>query len=115
MFCKACGRLSFVDSEGNITCPCGYAGPASMKVKTREYGEVDLSNAVSRTEASDLKHLTETIDDDDVHHGVLSNGSYYCPKCGCEAVYSYLQQMDQTDEPEVVFLTCKDCRYGWRD
>jgi DNA-directed RNA polymerase subunit M/transcription elongation factor TFIIS len=117
MFCPKCGRLSLPDAAGHISCPepCDYSGPMKKNVKTESRGSVNLVDSTSRIEASELRHLTETIDDGDIHRGVLTNGMHVCPKCECNEVYSFLRQMDQTDEPEVAFLECKVCCHGWRD
>lgn len=41
--------------------------------------------------------------------------AYECPKCKAREATTELRQMDQTDEPEVLFLECMACGYGWRE
>ena len=114
MFCPQCGTLAFPQG-GNITCTnykCGYNGPADNKVKIGGK-EVDLSATTSSTKAVDREY--EIIKDSDKLQGVLTTGSYLCPKCECEEVFSYLEQTRSSDEPETRMLTCKDCGNGWRE
>ena len=118
MFCPECGTLAFPDEKGIILCPngrCDYMGETKTDIMLESGERIDLSEAKSKAEASDLKHLRETIDDSDQYHGVLTNGSYLCPKCECDSVYAELKQTRASDEPETRFLTCAECRHGWRE
>jgi DNA-directed RNA polymerase subunit M/transcription elongation factor TFIIS len=40
--------------------------------------------------------------------------SYECPECLAREATCELRQMDQTDEPEVAFIQCQACGFGWR-
>ena len=75
--------------------------------------KVDLSKAKSKTQAVDREY--EVIKDSDKARGVLTSGSYLCPKCDCDQAYSYLEQTRSSDEPETRMLTCKECDHGWRE
>ncbi len=77
--------------------------------------KVDTSDAKSTSEASDLKHLKEVIDDADQHKGVLTTDMYVCPKCEETEVFAELKQTRASDEPETRILTCKNCGHGWRE
>ena len=93
MFCPKCGTLSFPSPSGDIACTnykCGYTGPAKLVVKGADGKKVDLSKAKSKTQAVDREY--EVIKDSDKARGVLTSGSYLCPKCDCDEVYSYLEQ-----------------------
>jgi len=117
MFCPECGALSFPDSKGWIKCPdykCGYNGPLDNKMKDPVTGqEIDLANVQSSSKAQTRKF--EVIDDKDQAHGVLTSGSYICPKCDGQEVFSELRQTRASDEPETRLLTCKKCKHGWRE
>ena len=41
--------------------------------------------------------------------------AHVCPHCGAREATTELRQMDQTDEPEVLFLDCMVCGKGWRE
>ena len=117
MFCPECGALSFPDSKGWIKCPdykCGYNGPLDNKMKDPVTGEeIDLGNVQSSSKAETRKF--EVIDDSEQSHGVLTIGSYICPKCDSQEVYCELRQTRASDEPETRLLTCKTCKHGWRE
>tara|TARA_B100000459_G_scaffold145402_1_gene109729 strand:- start:1414 stop:1767 length:354 start_codon:yes stop_codon:yes gene_type:complete len=116
MFCPQCGTLSFPTPSGDIKCTnykCGYEGPANIVIKGLDGKEVDLSKATSSTETE--TRVYEVIKDSDKIHGVLTTGTYMCPKCDSIEVYSYLEQTRSSDEPETRMLTCKECSHGWRE
>ena len=75
--------------------------------------EIDLGNVQSSSKAQTRKF--EVIDDADQSHGVLTSGSYICPKCDSQEVYSELRQTRASDEPETRLITCKKCKHGWRE
>ena len=102
--------------KGNITCPnykCGYVGPAKLVIKGTDGEDVDLSNVKSETKAE--KREYEVIKDSDKMQGILTKGTYMCPKCDAIEVYAYLEQTRSSDEPETRMLTCKECGHGWRE
>ena len=116
MFCPKCGTLSFPSPSGDISCTnykCGYVGPANLVIKGADGKDVDLSKAKSSTEAKSRKY--EVIKDSDKLQGVLTTGTYMCPKCDAMEVFSYLEQTRSSDEPETRMLTCKECGHGWRE
>ena len=118
MFCPNCGTLSFPDSKGWIKCPnykCGYEGPLDNTMKDPVTGEeIDLAK-ISSSSGTPKVVKKDVISDADQHFGVLTKDSYICPKCDCQEVYSELRQTRASDEPETRFLTCKDCKHGWRE
>jgi len=77
--------------------------------------EIDTTDTVSSSKVTDLKHLTEVIDDADQFRGVLTHEMYVCPKCEATDVFAELKQTRASDEPETRILTCKDCSHGWRE
>ena len=115
MFCPQCGTLSFPTPAGDISCTnykCGYNGPANNKTKIAGK-EVDLSKATSSTKATSRTY--EVISDADQLQGVLTTGTYMCPKCDGVEVFAYLEQTRSSDAPETRMLTCKACKHGWRE
>ena len=118
MFCPECGTLAFPDENGIILCPngrCDYMGETKTAVQLESGETIDLSEAKSKSQASDLRHLSETIDDSDQYHGVLTTGSYPCSKCESDNVYAELKQTRASDEPETRIRTCAECGHGWRE
>jgi DNA-directed RNA polymerase subunit M/transcription elongation factor TFIIS len=118
IFCPECGTLAFPGPDGNIKCPngrCNYIGPTKGKVKLHSGEEIDTTDTVSSSKVTDLKHLTEVIDDADQFRGVLTHEMYVCPKCEATDVFAELKQTRASDEPETRILTCKDCSHGWRE
>lgn len=116
MFCPQCGTLAFPNPSGNISCTnykCGYQGSANVKITGSDGKQVDLSQATSSTKAETRKY--DVISDADQIKGVLTTGSYICPKCDDVEVFSYLEQTRSSDEPETRMLTCKGCGHGWRE
>ena len=113
MFCGKCGSLGFPDSDGIIACqPCGKSNKMAEEIT------LDNGSTVSMVEVKDFHVADEACERPIiVGDGRLRavNTSYYCPKCGENETWTELRQMDQTDEPEVLFLTCKPCGHGWRD
>lgn len=77
--------------------------------------EIDTTDTVTSSKASDLKHLREVIDDSTQHRGVLTMDAYVCPKCEGTDVYAELKQTRASDEPETRILTCAECSHGWRE
>ncbi len=123
MFCPECGSLSFPDPSGNIKCPnhsCGYEG--SIKgtsgkggvLKDEAGNEIDLVNASSKSTATDLKHLNETIAETG-GQGVLQEGAMMCPKCDCQRIYVVVMQTRSSDEPETKIGTCDECGHKFRE
>ena len=123
MFCPVCGALSFPDPSGNIKCPdhtCGYEG--SIKgadgkggiLKDDAGNEIDLINASSKSTATDLKHLNESIAESG-GQGVLMEGAMMCPKCDSQSVYVVMMQTRSSDEPETKIGTCADCGHKFRE
>ena len=106
MFCPKCGTLAFPS-------PSGDNGPANVIIKGVDGKDVDLSKAKSSTQAK--SRVYEVIKDSDKLQGVLTTGTYMCPKCDCMEVFSYLEQTRSSDEPETRMLTCKNCGHGWRE
>ena len=92
----------------------GGLPPLDNKMKDPVTGEeIDLGNVQSSSKAETRKF--EVIDDSEQSHGVLTIGSYICPKCDSQEVYSELRQTRASDEPETRLLTCKTCKHGWRE
>ncbi|MDA8546501.1 hypothetical protein N9M86_01440 [Euryarchaeota archaeon] len=82
-------------------------------IKGTDGKDVDLSKA--RSETKSRERVYEVIKDSDKRHGVLTTGTYMCPKCDDIEVFSYLEQTRSSDEPETRMLTCKSCGHGWRE
>lgn len=102
MFCPKCGSLlTGMPVNGEMLCK-----------------KSDCKNGITTVDES-FNSTTEVLPKRD--YSVVerlkrvTTNSHVCPKCGgCEAT-SELRQMDQTDEPEVLFLDCLICGYGWRE
>ena len=116
MFCPECGALSFPDSRDGLNVQITNVDIRTLdnKMKDPVTGEeIDLGNVQSSSKAETRKF--EVIDDSEQSHGVLTIGSYICPKCDSQEVYSELRQTRASDEPETRLLTCKTCKHGWRE
>jgi transcription factor S len=118
MFCPKCGTLSFPTPSGDISCTnykCGYKGSAKLIVKGADGSEIDLSKVSSQTKTESREY--DIIKEEDNVQGILTKGTYMCPKCDFTEVYAYLEQTRSSDEPETRMLTCanNDCSHGWRE
>ena len=118
MFCPKCGTLSFPNPSGDVKCTnykCGYEGPAKLIVKGADGKDIDLSDIKSQTKVEQLEY--EIIKYTDNVQGILTKGTYMCPRCDHTDVYAYLEQTRSSDEPETRMLTCanNDCSHGWRE
>lgn len=104
MFCEGCGSLIMsIPKNGKMVCD----GPKCKDIQTKlkdEFAQVVVIKALDERDYSVIEKLRRPTTD-----------AYECPQCGeCEAM-TELRQMDQTDEPEVLFLDCVACGFGWRE
>ena len=116
MFCPKCGDLSYPSPSGEISCKnwrCGYEGPATLTIMTRNEGEIDLSKLCTTIKAED--RFFEVHRDSENMRGVLTVGACMCPKCDSDEIYSYLEPLLDMAEVQVAMLTCGECGFGWRE
>ena len=116
MFCPKCGDLSYPSPSGEISCKnckCGYKGPATLTITTRNEGEIDLSKLCTTIKAED--RFFEVHRDSENITGVLTIGACMCPKCDSDEIYSYLEPLLDMAEVQVAMLTCGECGFGWRE
>ena len=112
MFCGKCGSLGYWISEETFFCEkC-----CDDEVNTADVVLINSKEIVDLQEES----ITNTGIPNKREYEVITKlerpttDAYECPKClACKATCE-LRQMDQTDEPEVAFIECQACRYGWR-
>tara|TARA_B100000902_G_scaffold118493_1_gene119039 strand:- start:718 stop:1098 length:381 start_codon:yes stop_codon:yes gene_type:complete len=124
MFCPECGTLSYPNAAGDIKCPnykCGYEGPLSgSDGKGAEFVDpmtgktIDLSKTTAKSQAADLKHLTEVVEEEQ-GKGVLRVGDIRCPECDLNEIFVVLMQTRSSDEPETKICTCKNCGKNFRE
>lgn len=102
MFCPKCGDLLMgMPVDGVMQC----TKPECKDVKA----EVDerfnsTTEALPERDYSIIERLKRPTTD-----------AHVCPHCGAREATTELRQMDQTDEPEVLFLDCMVCGKGWRE
>ena len=101
MFCNICGSLGYPNSKGIIQCDNCFE-------ETQTEGE--MKSCITITKSTGVRNY-EVIREVERP----STSAYCCPNCSARNAVVELRQMDQTDEPEVAFIDCLDCGYGWRE
>lgn len=112
MFCSKCGSLGYWKSETVFMCE---------KCCDDAVGEAEIV-LINTTKSIDIVKdlITDTGTPVLREYGVIeqlkmpTTDSYECPECLAREATCELRQMDQTDEPEVAFIQCQACGYGWR-
>ncbi len=101
-FCDECG--SMMKTQGDVwACgSCGFEKPRDSA------SEEALTTTTSQEQ-------TEVIDVSDVEDSGLPTTDAYCPECGNDRAYWYLQQIRSADESETRFFVCTECEYRWRE
>ena len=100
MFCPKCGELLMgMPVDGVMQCSKCKDGKADVDERFNSTTEVLPERDYSIIES--LKRPT--------------TDAHVCPHCGARETTTELRQMDQTDEPEVLFLDCMACGKGWRE
>lgn len=104
MFCEHCGCLLLsMPVNGAMRCEKkACAGKAT--VLHDRFAASTVTEALPKRDYTVIPRLERPTTD-----------AYECPKCKAREATSELRQMDQTDEPEVLFLECTACGYGWRE
>ncbi|MBI4739461.1 transcription factor S [Candidatus Woesearchaeota archaeon] len=102
MFCQKCRSLLLpktLEGKRVLVCSCGYSSTIS---------------ATKLTENVSKKHdMKVEVADKDFE--TLPTTTEYCPKCGNDSAYYWLQQTRSGDEAETKFLRCTKCNHTWRD
>ena len=102
MFCPNCGALLMgLPVDGVLTCTKPQCNDVSIQVDERFNS---ITEAVPLRDFAIVEELKRPTTD-----------SHVCPHCGGREATTELRQMDQTDEPEVLFLECMLCGKGWRE
>tara|TARA_B100000900_G_C20561932_1_gene709292 strand:- start:366 stop:698 length:333 start_codon:yes stop_codon:yes gene_type:complete len=109
MFCSSCGTLGYIQTDGSLNCQkCSHVDKDLTHITNDS--KILIENLVTTTGEAELRTyaVIEKLK-------LPTTKAYHCPECGCNDATCELRQMDQTDEPEVAFLQCQVCGYGWRE
>ena len=112
MFCSKCGSLGYWLSETEFMCQvcCDNTVGNADIVLINSKGSVDLvKDSITDTGVPEMRQY-DVIE----QLKMPTTDSYACPECHARKATCELRQMDQTDEPEVAFIQCQACGYGWR-
>ena len=102
MFCPNCGGLlTGLPVDGIVVCTKPECNDMSVQVDKRFNS---ITETVPLRDYAIVEELKRPTTD-----------SHVCPHCGGREATTELRQMDQTDEPEVLFLDCMVCGKGWRE
>ena len=102
MFCPKCGSLlTGIPIDGEMKCSKSECKDAKADVDERFNSATEVLPKRDYAVIKDLKRPT--------------TDAHVCPHCGAREATTELRQMDQTDEPEVLFLDCLACGKGWRE
>ena len=102
MFCPKCGSLlTGIPIDGKMKCAKSECKDIKSEVDERFNSATEVLPERDYTVIEKLKRPT--------------TNAHACPNCGAREATTELRQMDQTDEPEVLFLDCLACGKGWRE
>ena len=102
MFCPKCGGLLMgIPVDGVMQCKKPECEEAKTEVDERFNSTTE---ALPERDYAIIERLKRPTTD-----------AHVCPQCGAREATTELRQMDQTDEPEVLFLDCVVCGKGWRE
>ena len=91
MFCPKCGSLlTGIPIDGEMKCSKSECKDAKADVDERFNSATEVLPKRDYAVIKDLKRPT--------------TDAHVCPHCGAREATTELRQMDQTDEPEVLFL-----------
>lgn len=90
---------------------CKYNGPAA-KVK-KDGKEIDFEDFNSKSEVENRDYTP--IIESEGFPGVLTRGTYICPRCDCTEVYADVNSNLEFGETAAKMLTCSECGHGWRE
>ncbi|WP_281194089.1 transcription factor S [Halorubrum sp. F4] len=104
-FCDECGSMmKSGEGEDHWVCDaCGYETD-----RAEEEDEEDAWTTQSQEES-------EIIDVSDAEDKGLPETTAYCPECGNDRAYWYMQQIRSADESETRFFVCTECEHKWRE
>jgi DNA-directed RNA polymerase subunit M/transcription elongation factor TFIIS len=104
MFCEGCGSLLLsIPVDGAMQC--GKEACAGKETTLENhFTKSSMTEALPMRDYTVISRLQRPTTD-----------AYECPKCRARKATTELRQMDQTDEPEVLFLECMGCGHGWRE
>jgi DNA-directed RNA polymerase subunit M/transcription elongation factor TFIIS len=112
MFCSKCGSLGYWLSKTVFKCDvcCDDTVETAEIVLINTNGAVDVVKESVTDTGAPIARQYEVIE----KLQMPTTDAYECPKCLARKATCELRQMDQTDEPEVAFIQCQACGYGWR-
>jgi len=111
MFCGSCGTLGYYTPEGTLNCSkCGIVADVPQEITLVTGQKVDLKSSMKSSIMGSEMRIYAVVE----KLKLPTSDAYACPECGERCATCELRQMDQTDEPEVAFLQCQACSYGWR-
>ena len=112
MFCSKCGSLGYWKSETvfmcEICCDDEVGNAEVVLINTNK--SIDLVNNLITNTGIPVPRQYDVIE----KLKMPTTDSYECPECLAREATCELRQMDQTDEPEVAFIQCQACGFGWR-
>jgi len=112
MFCSHCGSLGYWITTEVFMCNtcCDDTVEQADIVLINSQKSLDLVKESTTETGAPIRRVYDVVE----KVKMPTTDAYECPKCrACEATCE-LRQMDQTDEPEVAFIECQACGYGWR-
>ncbi|GGP22093.1 transcription factor S [Thermocladium modestius] len=101
--CKSIMVLAKINGKSVYRCPkCGYVEEVDPSSK-------HVERMVIERKASDDPIVLEDAGSS------LPKIKAYCPKCGNDEAYYWVQQTRAADEPPTRFYRCTRCGYSWRE
>jgi|TARA_B110000211_G_scaffold234413_1_gene303963 DNA-directed RNA polymerase subunit M/transcription elongation factor TFIIS len=112
MFCGKCGSLGYWLNKETFFCDkcCDDEIATADVILINTKGTIDVQNKSTTHTGMQGKREYEVVKEVERP----TTDAYECPKCLARKATCELRQMDQTDEPEVAFIHCQACGYGWR-
>ena len=111
MFCSKCGSLGYWLSDTVFNCEvcCDNTVKSADIVLINTNGSIDLvKDSITDTGVPEVRKY-DVIE----QLKMPTTDAYACPECYARNATCELRQMDQTDEPEVAFIQCQSCGFGW--
>ncbi|GGL31604.1 transcription factor S [Halarchaeum grantii] len=99
-FCDDCGSMMRAEDDFWVCTSCGHEQPKG--------------DAAQYT-VTEGQEETEIVDVSDAEDRGLPSTKTYCPECGNDRAYYYMQQIRSADESETRFFICTECENRWRE